>query len=140
RRRRPADPPRAWVPGPLPHNQRPLMNIISPSSGRFLPLVNETPEIPRLPAGAMALDRQSLDLAKVVDRAVEELYPRAADAGVSLEFERLGTSFPYYGDSQRLHQMVVNLGANAIRFTGSGGRVVVRVIDAGPEFELQVED
>jgi len=36
--------------------------------------------------------------------------------------------------------MVVNLGANAIRFTGAGGRVVVRVIDAGPEFELQVED
>ena len=75
-----------------------------------------------------------------MDHAVEELYPRAADAGVSLEFERLGTSFSYYGDAQRLHQMVVNLGANAIRFTAAGGQVVVRVIDAGPEFELQVED
>jgi len=131
---------REGVPGPLTHKQQRLMDIISTSSGRLLLLVNEILEISRLHAGAMALDRQSLDLAKVVDRAVEELYPRAADAGVSLEFERLGTSFPFYGDSQRLHQMVVNLGANAIRFTGPGGRVVVRVIDAGPEFELQVED
>jgi signal transduction histidine kinase len=131
---------REGVPGPLTHKQQRLMDIISTSSGRLLLLVNEILEISRLHAGAMALDRQSLDLAKVVDRAVEELYPRAADAGLSLEFERLGMSFPFYGDSQRLHQMVVNLGANAIRFTGPGGRVVVRVIDAGPEFELQVED
>jgi len=131
---------RERVPGPLTHKQERLMDIISTSSGRLLLLVNEILEISRLHAGTMSLDRQSLDLAKVVDHAVEELYPRATDAGVNLEFERLGTSFPYYGDGQRLHQMVVNLGANAIRFTGSGGRVVVRLIDAGPEFELQVED
>ena len=36
--------------------------------------------------------------------------------------------------------MVVNLGANAIRFTPRGGHVVVRLIDTGPELELQVED
>ena len=131
---------REGVPGPLTHKQERLMDIIATSSGRLLLLVNEILEISRLHAGTVELDRQSLDLAKVVDHAVEELYPRAADAGVSLEFERLGTSFAYYGDAQRLHQMVVNLGANAIRFTGTGGRVVVRVIDAGPEFELQVED
>ena len=131
---------REGVPGPLTHKQARLMDIISTSSGRLLLLVNEILEISRLHAGTVQLDRHSLDLAKVVDHAVEELYPRAADAGVSLEFERIGTSFTYHGDAQRLHQMVVNLGANAIRFTGAGGRVVVRVIDAGPEFELQVED
>jgi signal transduction histidine kinase len=131
---------REGVPGPLTHKQERLMDIISTSSGRLLLLVNEILEISRLHAGTVQLDRRSLDLAKVADHAVEELYPRAADAGVSLEFERLGTSFTYYGDAQRLHQIVVNLGANAIRFTGAGGRVVVRVIDAGPEFELQVED
>ena len=131
---------RERVTGPLTHKQDRLMDIISTSSGRLLLLVDEILEISRLHAGTVQLDRRPLDLAKVVDHAVEELYPRATDAGVSLEFERLGTSFSYYGDTPRLHQMVVNLGANAIRFTGAGGRVVVRVIDAGPEFELQVED
>jgi two-component system, NtrC family, sensor histidine kinase GlrK len=131
---------REGVPGPLTHKQGRLMDIIATSSGRLLLLVNEILEISRLHAGTVQLDRRSLDLSKVVDHAVEELYPRAADAGVSLELERIGTSFAYYGDAQRLHQMVVNLGANAIRFTTAGGRVVVRVIDAGTEFELQVED
>ena len=65
---------------------------------------------------------------------------QAEEAGVTLEHERFGSHFAYLGDTERLHQVVVNLGANAIRFTPGGGRVVVRVIAAGPEFELQVED
>jgi signal transduction histidine kinase len=128
------------VPGPLTDKQGRLVDIISTSSGRLLRLVNEILEMSRLNAGIVQLDRKTLDLAGLVDRAVEELYPRAADAGVALECEHLGTSFIYYGDEERLHQLVINLGANAIRFTAPGGRVVVRVIDAGPEFELQVED
>src|SRR4030095_4145089 len=56
------------------------------------------------------------------------------------EWYHLGTPFISYGDEDRPPQLVINLGANAIRFTAPGGRVVMRVIDAGPEFEIQVED
>jgi signal transduction histidine kinase len=128
------------VPGPLTDKQGRLVDIISASSGRLLRLVNEILDMSRLQAGVVQLDRKTVDLAALVSHAVEELYPRAADAGVRLVSEHLGTSFIYYGDEERLHQLVINLGANAIRFTGTGGRVVVRVIDAGPEFEIQVED
>ena len=131
---------RDGVPGPLTANQGRLMDIISLSSGRLLRLVNEILEMSRLRAGLVELDRKQLDLAQLVDRAVEELYPGALEAGVTLDYERLGATFTYFGDEERLHQLVINLGANAIRFTPGGGRVVVRVIDAGPEFELQVED
>jgi len=131
---------RDGVPGPLTAKQGRLMDIISLSSGRLLRLVNEILEMSRFRAGLAELDRKPLDLARLVDRAVEELYPRAVEAGVTLEYERLGATFIYFGDEERLHRLVINLGANAIRFTPGGGRVVVRVIDAGPEFELQVED
>jgi cell cycle sensor histidine kinase DivJ len=57
-----------------------------------------------------------------------------------LERERYGSDFAYLGDEERLYQLVLNLGTNAIRFTPRGGRVVVRLIDAGPDFELHVED
>src|SRR5439155_994547 len=62
------------------------------------------------------------------------------EAGVTLEQEHVGSNFAYHGDEERLQQLVVNLGANALRFTPSGGRVVVRLIEAGSELELQVED
>ena len=131
---------REGVPGPLTAKQKRLADIVSDSSGRLLRLVNQILEMSRLQAGLVELERSPLDLAELVDRAVEELHPLASEASVALECERIGTSFAYFGDVERLHQVLVNLGANAIRFTEPGGRVVARVIDAGSEFELQVED
>jgi signal transduction histidine kinase len=131
---------REGVPGPLTDKQKRLADIVSVSSGRLLRLVNQILEMSRLQAGLVELERSSLDLAELVDRAVEELHPLASEATVTLECERIGATFIYSGDVERLHQVIVNLGANAIRFTPPGGRVVARVIDAGPEFELQVED
>jgi signal transduction histidine kinase len=128
------------APGPLTEKQQRLTNIITLSCARLLGLVNQILEVSRLRAGLVELDRKPLDLAGLVDRVVEELHPQAAEAGVVLECERHGLDFAYLGDQERLYQLVVNLGANAIRFTPRDGRVVIRVIEASPEFELQVED
>jgi signal transduction histidine kinase len=125
---------------PLSESQKRLTGIVAQSSERLLRLANQILEISRLRAEAARLDRQAVDLGQVVDRAVEELHPQAEDRGVALVAERSGAYFAYFGDEERLHRMIVNLGANAIRFTPRGGRVVVRVVDAGPEFEVQVED
>jgi signal transduction histidine kinase len=131
---------REGVPGPLTDKQQRLTDIIAQSSDRLLRLVNQILEMSRLRAGLVELDRRPLDLSWLVDRVVEELHPRAEEGGVTLECERLGSNFAYDGDEERLHQLVVNLGANAIHFTPRGGRVVVRLIDADAELELQVED
>jgi signal transduction histidine kinase len=71
---------------------------------------------------------------------VDELRPQADEAGVILTRERVGQNFPCLGDDDRLVQVVVNLVANAIRFTQRGGSVTVKLIDAGAEMEIQVED
>jgi signal transduction histidine kinase len=128
------------VPGPLTARQARLVEIVGASSDRLLGLVNQILETSRLRAGLVPLDRTELDLARLVDRAAEELHPRAETAGVRLECERQGEDFRYRGDGERLLQVVVNLAANAIRFTPAGGRVVVRLVAAGAELELQVED
>jgi signal transduction histidine kinase len=125
---------------PLTSNQERLTDIIERSSERLLGLANQILEVSRLRAAHAELDRKPLDLAELVDRVIEELHPQAEEAGVTLECERHGFHFAYLGDEERLYQLVVNLGTNAIRFTPGGGRVVVRIMDSGPEFELQVED
>ena len=131
---------RDGVPGPLTQKQERLMDIVAQSSERLLRLVNQILDMSRLRAGLVELDRKPLDFVWLVDRVVEELHPRAEEAGVTLEQEHVGSNFAYHGDEERLQQLVVNLGANAIRFTPRGGRVVVRLIDADAELELQVED
>jgi len=128
------------TPGPLTQRQDRLTDIIGQSSERLLRLVNQILEVSRFRAGLVQLERKPLDLADLVRRVVEELHPQAEQAGVDVERERYGFSFAYVGDEERLYHLVLNLGTNAIRFTPRGGRVVVRIIDAGPEFELHVED
>jgi signal transduction histidine kinase len=130
----------AGDPGPLTEKQMRLTDIIGQSSERLLRLANQILEMSRLRAGCGELDCKPLDLARLVDNVVEELHPQAEEAGVALEHECKGSNFTYLGDEERLHQLVVNLGANAIRFTPRGGRVFVRLTDATPEFKLQVED
>jgi signal transduction histidine kinase len=128
------------VPGPLNPKQMRLVDIIGRSSDRLLRLVNQILEMSRLRAGVLPLNRAPLDLDRVVARALEEMRPQAEEAGVALDRERVGRRFTFVGDEDRLVQVVVNLVANAIRFTPRGGRIVVRLVDAGAELELAVED
>lgn len=131
---------REEVSGPLTGQQARLVQIIGQSSDRLLRLVNQMLEMSRLRAGILPLQRSRLDVDRIVARAVEELRPQANDGGVHVERESVGTDWSIMGDDDRLTQVVVNLLANAIRFTPRGGRVVVRVVDAGSEIEIQVED
>src|SRR5207253_2445676 len=89
---------------------------------------------------AMAANLRPLDLTQVAERGVNELRPQAAEGHVSVSVERVGQNFEAAVDEDKLVQVVINLVANAIRFTPAGGRVAVRVVDAGPEVELHVED
>src|SRR5947199_2928869 len=131
---------RDGVPGSLNAKQARLVTVIGNSTDRLLRLVNQMLELSRLRAGVLPLARERVDVARVVGRAVEELRPQAEEGGVALTRERVGDQFEVRGDEDRLAQVVVNLVANAVRFTPRGGRVTVRLIDAGPEIEIQVED
>jgi signal transduction histidine kinase len=128
------------VPGPLTPKQARLVDIIRRSTDRLLRLVNQILDASRLRAGVLPLERVPLDLDWLVGRAMEELRPQADEGRVTMARERVGTRFTVLGDEDRLVQVVVNLLANAVRFTPVGGRVTVRLVDAGPECEIQVED
>jgi signal transduction histidine kinase len=131
---------REEVPGPLNAKQARLVDIVGRSCDRLLGLVNRLLEVARLRAGMLPLERRHLDLDRVVTRALEELRPQADEAGVVLARHTTGENFHVVGDEERLVQVVVNLVANAVRFTPKDGRVTVVLRDAGPEVELAVED
>jgi two-component system, NtrC family, sensor histidine kinase GlrK len=124
------------VPGPLTGKQTRLVEIIGRSSDRLLRLVNQILDVSRLRAGLLPIGQAPVDLERVVVRATEELRPQAEEAGITLKRERVGTKFGVIGDEERLVQVVVNLIANAVRFTPTGGHVVLRTVDAGPECEM----
>jgi two-component system sensor histidine kinase GlrK len=128
------------VGGELNERQARMVAIIAASCDRLLRLVNQVLDLSRLRAGVLTLDRQPVDLDRIVARALDELRPQVEEAGLTLSFERRGSDFVVEGDEDRLVQVLVNLVANAVRFTLRRGRITVRLHDAGHEVEVQVED
>jgi PAS domain S-box-containing protein len=80
-----------------------------------------------------------LDLNRLAEDAVQSMQTSATVSGIVLTIEP-GGELPVFGDPTRLHQLLGNLLANAIKFSPRGGRVHV-VVDSVDSFaRVQVLD
>ncbi len=127
-------------PGPLTPKQEKLVTIIHNSADRLLRLVSQILDLSRLSAGLLPLERKPFDVTRAVRRAVKEMRVQAEERGVSVSYEAGPGNFDIVADEDRVVQVLVNLVANGVRFTPAGGSVTVRLVEAGPEVELHVDD
>jgi len=128
------------VPGPLTAKQGRLVDIIAASSDRLLGLVSQVLELSRLRARVLPLERRSVDMEKVVVRALEELRPQIEEKCLVVGRTTTGSDFGVQGDEDRLLRVLVNLLGNAVKFTPDRGAVMVGLADCGREIEVLVKD
>ncbi len=123
----------------LDAERRGYLEIVARSSDRLLRLVDDLLFVARLQTGRLALTTEPVDLGDVVELAVEEARPRADRKGLTLSF-LASPSVVVEADRGRLFQLLDNLVGNAIKFTPSGGRVDVRVVESPSGGVLEVSD
>jgi signal transduction histidine kinase/CheY-like chemotaxis protein len=102
-------------------------------------LIDDLLDVSRIVAGKMDVERRAVDLAEVVSAVVTSARQgrRAAELTWETTIER---DLVVLGDRERLHQVVTNLVANAVKFTPAGGRVEVRLAGTAEAVELLVRD
>ncbi|WEX78087.1 PAS domain S-box protein [Sinorhizobium numidicum] len=95
-------------------------------SGRHvLDIVNDLLDISKIEAGEMDLDFSAVDLNDAVSEAVSLVQPQANSQRVIIRTS-LSASVPeVVADGRSIKQIALNILANAIRFTPSGGQIVV---------------
>jgi CheY-like chemotaxis protein/anti-sigma regulatory factor (Ser/Thr protein kinase) len=81
-----------------------------------------------------------VDLASVIDEAVQTVHPAAEAKGVLLRANLPPEIGQITGDHTRLQQIVWNLLSNAVKFTPQGGHVEVSVERVDPHICLTVSD
>src|SRR6266516_1880906 len=100
-----------------------LLGIVDRNAERLLRLVSDLLFVAQVDAGRLAIEVLDVDLATLVDEAVEAARPRARVGGVALTSAPVPVTVA--GDESRLAQVLDNLISNAIKFTPAGGRVHV---------------
>jgi signal transduction histidine kinase/ActR/RegA family two-component response regulator len=102
-------------------------------------LIEDLLEISRIVAGKPTLKVRSVDLAEIVDAAVEVVRPAAAAKRIELVTEVAVRPALTSGDPDRLQQIVWNLVSNAVKFTPPNGTASVRLTKKDG-FWLEVSD
>jgi PAS domain S-box-containing protein len=102
-------------------------------------LISDILDVSRIVTGKLRVDLRPLDLAPILDAAIDALRPAAAAKGVQCSTTIAGVG-RVLGDPDRLQQVVWNLLANAIKFTPSGGRVSVSLARVGAAAVITVTD
>jgi PAS domain S-box-containing protein len=102
-------------------------------------LVEDLLDISRLESRRMQLSSADVELNELADDVVADFRAQTRNHDILLR-RTAGVPIVVEGDRERLEQVLVNLIANAIKYTPQGGRITVSVQRAGAEARISVQD
>jgi PAS domain S-box-containing protein len=112
------------IAGPMNEKQRAHLERVKASSQHLLSLVNEILDLAKVESGQLRVARERSALREALDAALGLVVPQAVRAGVAVRDEvGTDTDAAYWGDGERVQQILANLLTNAIKFTPRGGSV-----------------
>jgi signal transduction histidine kinase len=114
------------ISGPVNDQQAKQLGRIRASGDHLTALVNEILDLAKIEAGQMGVQSTVAMAGDTAEAALTLIRPQANRKGVELaSFTNGDGRMEYFGDPQRVQQILTNLLSNAIKFTASGGRVSV---------------
>src|SRR6266508_125753 len=105
----------------LPHKERQLVDWLLASSRQLRSLIDNLLDLRKIEAGKMVIERSPFDMHALMNRLAALFEPEAKRA--HLRFTKsISVDAPYLllGDDVRIQQVLINLTANALKFTPQG--------------------
>jgi signal transduction histidine kinase len=129
--------------GSINNRQREALGRIQMSGRHLLSLLDNVMDMARLNAGVIHLNTGPVRLPDVVSDAADMVRPTADSKLQTLDISEL-LPVTVSADHARLRQVLVNLLANAVKFTPDKGAITVstseRKVDGVPQGEIRITD
>ena len=126
--------------GPIVEKQKHYLGRMKYNVERLTRMVNDLLDLSRIDAGHVVLDRTALSIPEVVFEVMETMQPLAKSKSITLSIEHDTGLTKIKADRDKLHQILINLIQNAIKFTPSEGVITVRTRLSGEYAQLAVVD
>lgn len=126
--------------GALTERQTDHVRAILSASDHLNKLIENILDLALIEAGRMDLDLDTVNLEDLIAEGIEMVVSKAEDTEVTVRSEITGKLGTIRGDARRIKQVMFNLVSNSLRFTESGGEVVVAAQRAGDMVMLSVRD
>lgn len=124
--------------GPLTREQRQGLDIVRRKGQNLTKIVNDIVTLQR--TDVTTLQKRPVRIGELVQAAIRATSLAANQAGLQIETE-IPPSLPSIpADEERISQVLDNLLGNSLKFSPDGGRITVRVKDAGPMLRVEVQD
>jgi signal transduction histidine kinase len=123
-----------------PNAMRKALDTIARSARTQCRLIDDLLDMSRIVSGRLRLEPEQVELAGIVDSALDGVRLSAEAKRIALDASAVGRVGRVVGDPHRLQQIVWNLLSNAIKFTPAGGRVEVGLDHDDESVRLWVRD
>ena len=101
------------------------VEVIERNARSQLALISDMLDMARISSGKVRLELAAVNMVQVVSGAIDAVRPAADTKNIRLVADLPPGGAPVSGDADRLLQVTWNILSNAVKFTGSGGMVVV---------------
>jgi signal transduction histidine kinase len=128
------------VNGPLTDEQRVIVDRIQSNQAHVLGLVNDVLHFARIEAGRLTYDIQTVRVRATVSEVEVAIELDARRKGITVTRVLADATLSVRADPVKLHQILLNVVANAVKFTPSGGAVTVAAERDGEMVRISVRD
>ena len=117
------------------------LDIIVDETTRLSVMVEELLDFSRMQSSGMKIISCRFNISELLVKSFNFLKKKADEEGVSLEY-KAGNSDDIYiiGDPDKLRQVIINVIDNAIKYSGQGGKVEIKVEIIGKYVKILVRD
>ncbi|MGZ5818696.1 MAG: ATP-binding protein [Burkholderiaceae bacterium] len=123
-----------------PERMQMLSEIISRQVNHMTGLVGDLLDVSRVTSGLVVLNKEEVDVKRVVADAVEQIRPLIEARRHRFGVQITSDSAYVQADYKRLVQILANLINNAVKYTPDGGNIMVHLETAGENVVLRVSD
>ncbi len=124
----------------LIENSESSSKLISSNANFLLNLVNQILDIGKIESNAYPVNWANDDIAAIIKDVIDDIKPLAAKKDINIIFDENPTSILANIDRYILKKILINILNNAIKFSNTGGTILVKIFEVKNHINILIED